>query len=100
MASAQEKKTTRQVQKEGGADVTPHYVSHAEVQVTPWDFRIRLGRVDDITPELVVVRELVDLRMSPQHAKSLLQLLAEQMQKYEQAFGAIPDPRAAAREAK
>ena len=71
------------------------YANDVQVQVTPWDVRLILGEIASVpTPEdqTVVVREVGELRLSPQLAKRLALILIEQLRHYEDRFGPIPTP--------
>jgi hypothetical protein len=72
------------------AEATPSvYTNHAEITLTTWDFRIKFGEIEKLTPEEVIVSERVRVAMSPQHAKVLSRVLAEHVANYEKAFGEI-----------
>ncbi len=45
------------------------------------------------TPPVVSVEEFGQIRMSPQLAKKLTMILAQQLQTYEEKFGVIPGPK-------
>jgi hypothetical protein len=71
------------------------YTNNVFSEVTAWDVRMRFGSIIKAAEELLTVEETVELVMSPQHAKSLYQLLGRQLQVYERLYGAIPWPTAA-----
>src|SRR5262249_46715777 len=62
------------------------YVNDTQIQYTPWDIRFLLGVIETLaTPEnpRVVVKQLGEIRMSPQHAKRFAQVLTQQLSHYE-----------------
>jgi len=65
------------------------YANNAEINVTTWDFRFRFGEIETLSPQAITVAERVRVVMSPQHAKVFSRVLAENIAKYEQAFGEI-----------
>jgi hypothetical protein len=72
------------------AESTPSiYANSAEINVTTWDFRFKFGEIEEVRPDSVSVAERVRVVMSPQHAKIFSRVLAENVQKYENAFGEI-----------
>lgn len=72
------------------------YTNDTQVQITPWDLRITFGEITDLpTSERreIVIKTTGEVRMSPQHAKRLADLLIGQIARYERNFGAIPMPK-------
>jgi hypothetical protein len=70
------------------------YANDIQVQTGPWDVRLILGEIGSTatrTPELFV-EELGQIRISPQLAKKLTMILAQQLKAYEERFGEIPGP--------
>jgi hypothetical protein len=67
------------------------YANNVELNVSPWDFKFRLGHVSDITDELFSVEETAHVYMSPPHAKAFLKILSGALKKYEETFGKIID---------
>jgi len=68
------------------------YANYVEVQKTPWDFRLTFGEILTADREKLTVSEFASIVMSPQHAKSLLPLLIQQLAAYENEYGPIPVP--------
>ena len=72
------------------------YANDVQVQTTPWDIRLIFGEIFHAPSETdpnVVVRQLGELRMSPQLTKKVLEILRHQLDVYEKSFGKIPQPR-------
>lgn len=71
------------------------YANDAQIQMTPWDLRIILGQISS-TPSpgdpTMLVRLIGDVRMSPQLAKKVTQILLGQIQLYERTIGPIAIP--------
>src|SRR5690242_11723065 len=66
------------------------YANDVQLQTTPWDMRFTLGEVIDEENGILGVNQLGELRMSPQLAKRLAAIMAEQLKAYEMRFGEIP----------
>jgi hypothetical protein len=74
------------------------YANDTQLQTTPWDVRLIFGEIDVERSGkgigvVVNVTQVGEVRMSPQHAKRVVMLLAKQLQAYEQSFGPIPQPK-------
>lgn len=70
------------------------YTNDLQLQTSPWDVRLIIGEILDPDTEnnILNVKQLGEIRMSPQIAKSLTMFLAEQLKNYEASFGPIPGP--------
>ncbi len=66
------------------------YVSSAEIFVTVYDFRLRIGEILKVGEGKLVIKDLVTLYMSPQHALALTAILANRIRNYEEQYGKIP----------
>jgi hypothetical protein len=74
-------------------DFVSIYTNDVQVQTSAWDLRLILGEITGFpTAESPrpTVRQLAELRMSPQLAKSLIMIMIEQLRAYETTFGQIP----------
>jgi hypothetical protein len=70
------------------------YANNVSSQLSPWDIRLNFGQIEDATADgKVSVLEFAQVHMSPQHAKSLMQLLEKQLALYEREFGEITWPK-------
>ncbi len=65
------------------------YANQVELHISNWDFRFRFGETIDQQDEGANVIERARIIMSPQHTKAFLTLLADNVRKYEAAFGEI-----------
>jgi hypothetical protein len=71
------------------------YANDINIQTGPWDVRLLLGEVRTVPTQetpIMKVKEIGEVRISPQMAKQLTILLIEQLQVYESQFGPIPAP--------
>jgi hypothetical protein len=71
------------------------YANDAQIQMTPWDFRIILGQISGVPTEEdpgLLVRQIGDVRMSPQLTKKIVMILIGQLRHYEATIGPIAMP--------
>jgi hypothetical protein len=71
------------------------YANDVQVQTSPWDIRLVLGEIHNfptVENPNVMVRQIGEVRISPQLTKKLVTILAQQLQVYETTFGTIPVP--------
>jgi hypothetical protein len=72
------------------------YSNSANVEATPWDFRIVFGELQKTgAGQISKIEQHVAVTMSPQHAKALLGVLHKNVTEYEKHVGEIklpPDP--------
>lgn len=71
------------------------YANDIQVQTTPWDMRFTFGEVSETPNEQrssLLVTQLAEVRMSPQLAKKLVQIISAQLDSYERTFGTVPCP--------
>lgn len=90
-APAEESKVhRREVTK--SPDFLSIYTNDIQIQTSPWDLRISMGIIADISgdPPIVNVKHLADVNMSPQLAKKVAKILTDQLDIYEEQFGEIP----------
>ena len=71
------------------------YANDTVFEVSPWDVRMTFGVIK--TPPTkgsptAVIESVAEVRMSPQHAKKMLEVLLGQLVGYEKRFGPIPQP--------
>jgi hypothetical protein len=66
------------------------YVNSVQVEVTPWDFKLRLAQIGEASTDRLLLNELCFVYLSPQHAKALAMLLSQQVASYEKQVGPIP----------
>jgi len=72
------------------------YANDVDIQATPWDLRLVLGEITDrpsLANPTISIKELCEVRISPQLAKQLAIVLMGQLRAYEEQFGEIPGPK-------
>ena len=72
------------------------YTNDTQLQLSPWDVRLIFGVIS--TPRTaakptVEITRVGEVRMSPQHAKKVTEILLSQLVGYEKQFGPIPQPK-------
>jgi hypothetical protein len=74
---------------------TSLYANDTQIQISPWDFRLMFGVISEAPSlnNLTYRIEMVgEVRMSPQHAKRVAEILERQLKLYEESIGPIPTP--------
>lgn len=78
---------------------SPHfasmYTNDIQFQLSAWDMRLIFGEISEpATPEhpVLSVMQIGEVRMSPEMAKRVVSIMAEQLKAYETKFGPIPSP--------
>jgi len=66
-----------------------NYANSVQVRVNLWDFLLLFGRVNQTSPEEVMIHNFAAIYLSPQQAKALLNVLKQNVSQYETAFGEI-----------
>jgi flagellar protein FlaG len=72
-----------------------NYANSVQVRVSLWDFFLSFGTINQTTPDAVAIHNFQGIFLSPQQAKALTNVLAQNIQQYETAFGEIklePNP--------
>jgi Protein of unknown function (DUF3467) len=79
------------------ADYREHYANSVQVRVSLWDFFLLFGTINQTAPDSVTIHNFQGLFLSPQQAKALANVLQQNVQQYESAFGEIKlEPHASA----
>lgn len=71
------------------------YVNDTQFELSPWDVRLVFGQITQAPTAdrpTVIVTAVGEVRMSPQHAKRVAQILTQQIASYEEHVGPIPLP--------
>ena len=79
----------RPVEGQQPAVIPELYTNSAMVNFSPFEFEITLGLASSTYQG---IRPVVNVRMSPQFAKELARILAENIAAYEGNFGELPVP--------
>jgi len=66
------------------------YSNHVAVRTTPWDLQLTFGEIKSVEEQRLEVEYQLAVNLSPQTAKSLLNVLSSQIDAYERQFGEIP----------
>ncbi len=70
-------------------DYREGYANSVQVRVNLWDFFLSFGVLDQTAPDNVFIQNFQGIYMSPQQAKALANVLNQNLQQYESAFGEI-----------
>ncbi len=65
------------------------YANSVQVRVSVWDFCLTFGTARQDAQDAVTLHNLQSVYLSPQQAKALHNILAQNLLQYEQAFGPI-----------
>ena len=71
------------------ADYKESYANSVQVRVNLWDFVLMFGTIQQSVPDEVNITNFQGIYLSPQQAKALANLLNQNLQQYEAAFGVI-----------
>ncbi len=78
------------------ADYRENYANSVQVRVSLWDFFLLFGTINQTAPDNVSIQNFQGVFISPQQAKALANVLHQNVQQYEAAFGEIKlEPHAA-----
>jgi hypothetical protein len=79
------------------ADYRDGYSNSVQIRVSVWDFLLLFGTMAQNAPNLVEIHNFQGIYLSPQQAKALWNVLGQNVEQYEKAFGEIKlDPRSPA----
>ena len=70
-------------------DYRENYANSVQVRVSLWDFFLSFGTINQTTPDAVAIHNFQGIFLSPQQAKALTNVLAQNVQQYDQT-GAEP----------
>jgi hypothetical protein len=77
-----------------GAEVMPtFYANSVEIIVSPFDFGMIFGLVENATAEELRIRQLARILMSPTHLKLFASIINERLAEYERQYGQVADVR-------
>src|SRR5215831_16209706 len=84
------------IQLSNTADYREAYANSVQVRVSLWDFFLMFGTINQTSPDSVSIQNYQGIFLSPQQAKALTNVLNQNVQQYESAFGEIKlEPQAA-----
>lgn len=70
-------------------DYRDNYSNSVQVRVSVWDFFLTFGTARQESAEAVNVTNFQGIYLSPQQAKALLNVLAQNVKQYEETFGVM-----------
>lgn len=70
-------------------DYRESYANSVQVRVNLWDFFLMFGTVNQTAPDNVQIHNFQGIYISPQQAKALSNVLAQNLSQYEATFGEI-----------
>jgi hypothetical protein len=70
-------------------DYRESYANSVQVRVSLWDFYLMFGTINQTAPDSVQIHNFQGVFLSPQQAKALSNVLNQNVQQYEAAFGEI-----------
>jgi flagellar protein FlaG len=70
-------------------DYREQYANSVQLRASLWDFMLLFGTLRQSSPEAVTIQNFQAIYLSPQQAKALLNVLQQNVQQYEAAFGEI-----------
>ncbi len=77
------------IQLSSTADYRENYANSVQVRVSLWDFFLLFGTINQTAPDSVSIHNYQGVFLSPQQAKALANVLNQNVQQYEAAFGDI-----------
>src|SRR6266852_2615032 len=84
------------IQLSSTTDYRENYANSVQVRVSLWDFFLMFGTINQTSQDSVSISNYQGIFLSPQQAKALANVLNQNVQQYESAFGEIKlEPQAA-----
>lgn len=77
------------IQLSNSGEFREGYANSVQVRVSLWDFYLMFGRIAQSAPDAVSIQNFQGIFLSPQQAKALSNVLSQNVQQYESAFGEI-----------
>lgn len=88
--------TQPKIQLSQSPDYREGYANSVQVRANLWDFLLMFGTITQTTADSVTIQSFQGIYLSPQQAKALTNLMEQNIQQYEAAFGEIKlEPQAA-----
>ena len=72
-----------------GPDYREGYANSVQVRANLWDFFLMFGTMNQTAQDSVTIDNFQGIYLSPQQAKALANLLNQNIEQYESAFGEI-----------
>jgi len=77
------------IQMTNDAGYRENYANSVQVRMNLWDIFLTFGTMTQTSAEAVEIHNFQGIYLSPQQAKALSNVLAQNIQQYEAAFGEI-----------
>lgn len=77
------------IQLSTSPDYRENYANSVQVRVSLWDFFLLFGTINQTAADSVAIQNFQGVFLSPQQAKALSNVLVQNVQQYESAFGEI-----------
>lgn len=85
----------RRVIQTNGEGAPTVYANNLLLQSSVWDVTLSFGLLTGATEDTITAQSVVNVILSPQHAKAVSEVLNRQIAHYEASYGPIPsDPHA------
>lgn len=83
---------TRKVERKKADNHFDIYANDAQLVISYYDFQLSFGEILEASKEKLVTEDALTVKMSPQLALRIRDILIEQVDSYEDIHGAIPKP--------
>jgi flagellar protein FlaG len=77
------------IRLEKSPDYREAYANSVQIRVNLWDFFLMFGTISQSAPDNVSIQNFQGVYISPPQAKALLNVLQQNVNQYESAFGEI-----------
>jgi len=77
------------IQMNNTPDYRENYANSVQIRVNLWDFFLLFGLVNQTAPDAVAITNFQGVYLSPPQAKALLNVIRQNVEQYESAFGEI-----------
>ena len=77
------------IRLEKSTDYRENYANSVQIRVNLWDFFLLFGTISQAAPDSVAIQNFQGIYISPPQAKALLNVLQQNVNQYETAFGEI-----------
>ena len=77
------------IQLASTSDYREGYANSVQLRMSLWDFFLSFGTINQTAPDAVSIVNFQGIYLSPQQAKALANVLNQNLQQYEAAFGEI-----------
>ena len=76
----------------GQQDHPTFYANNVALKTSIFDMTMEFGVMAEVQGDVLAVRNVATVIVSPQHAKAIAALLTNHVEEYEKQFGALPTP--------